>query len=240
MSARAARAAVRGACPGVLRPMESGDGLLVRVKPRAATLSLAEVQSIAEAARRFGNGHIDLTRRANVQLRGVTAAALPALTAHLADAGLLDAAPEIEAVRNVVVSPLAGLDPSEVIDVGPLAHAFDRLLATDARLWRLPPKFGFLIDGGGLLSLDGERADLRLKALRAEGRVVMALAIDGDRGPRRLGTVSLDDAVEALHRCALAFLAGQAQGSRARLRDGAPAVERRNPRRAFAGDPILR
>ncbi len=62
---------VRGWCPGALRPMESGDGLIVRLRPRCGTLRAADVRAIADIAARYGNGLIDLTRRANIQMRGL-------------------------------------------------------------------------------------------------------------------------------------------------------------------------
>jgi precorrin-3B synthase len=98
-----------GWCPGALRPMESGDGWLVRLRLTAGVLSLDRARAIAALARRHGNGLIDLSSRANLQLRGVTEASLALLTAELDALGLLDADADAEAVRNVVVSPLAGL-----------------------------------------------------------------------------------------------------------------------------------
>src|SRR5262245_56840460 len=108
----AAKAIVRGVCPGVLRPMESGDGLIGPGRPAAGSLSGAAVASLPRAAAGFGNGHIDRPRRANLQSRGVTPDALRGLQAAIDDLGLLDANPEAEAVRNIVVSPLAGIDPT--------------------------------------------------------------------------------------------------------------------------------
>ncbi len=204
----AARAMVRGSCPGALRPMESGDGLIVRVRPRAGTLSVVAAVALARAAARFGNGHVDLTRRANLQIRGVTANALPGLQAAIDDLGLLDASPEAEAVRNIIVSPLAGADPSEVLDVRPIALALERLIAADAGLWRLPTKFGFVVDGGGALSLADERADIRLEAVRRDGQ-----ACDCDRTStaQRAWSGSAvrapDDAPRMAIRAASAFLA---------------------------------
>ncbi len=67
-----------GWCPGALRPMPSRDGLIVRVKPRGATLSPAQAIGIAAAASTFGNGALDLTSHANLQIRGASDASLPA------------------------------------------------------------------------------------------------------------------------------------------------------------------
>jgi precorrin-3B synthase len=216
----AARAMVRGACPGALRPMESGDGLIVRVRPRAGSLSVSAAGALARAAARFGNGHIDLTRRANLQIRGVTANALPALQAAIDDLGLLDASAEAEAVRNIIVSPLAGVDPGEVLDVRPIAYELERLIANDAALWRLPSKFGFVIDGGGMLPLEDERADIRLQAVSCDGQASIAIGIDRPGGTIWLGQTTPDAAAPAACRTAAAFLETQPAGSRVRMRDG--------------------
>ena len=52
--------------------MQSGDGLVVRMRPRGGRLSAAQAAGIAELAERYGNGLIDLTSRANLQIRGVS------------------------------------------------------------------------------------------------------------------------------------------------------------------------
>ncbi|MFZ4809172.1 MAG: precorrin-3B synthase [Hyphomicrobiaceae bacterium] len=155
---------VRGWCPGALRPMASGDGLIVRARPRVGAYPVAALAKLADAARRCGNGVLDLTRRGNLQIRGVSAKTLDGITATLADGGLLDATAEAEAVRNVLVNPLAGIDPAEALDLRPVARALEAALVADPMLQALPGKFGFLVDGGGLLSLAGEQADIRLAA----------------------------------------------------------------------------
>jgi precorrin-3B synthase len=108
-------------------------------------------------------------------LRGITEAALPALQAALDALGLLDADAATESVRNIVASPLAGLDPTAPVEVLPLVRALDARLAADRALHALPGKFGFLVDGGGLLPLDGITADIGFVARSgAEFRVLLA------------------------------------------------------------------
>src|SRR5688572_15081216 len=95
---------VKGWCPGGLRPMPSGDGLIVRVRPWCGAFTLEQARGLADIAESLGNGHIDLTRRANLQIRGLSEERLPALHEALDRLGLL----ELEAARNVMVGPLAG------------------------------------------------------------------------------------------------------------------------------------
>src|SRR5262252_9070389 len=161
---------VKGWCPGALRPMMSGDGLIARVRPWCGAFSLAQAQGLAEIAGRLGNGHMDLTRRANLQIRGLSEGRLAELHAALDRLGLLDSSPEAEAARNVMVGPLAGAEVRAVAD------RLSRALSSDRRGAGLPAKFGWLVDGGGPLSIVGERAEIALyvtdggMALRVAGQ----------------------------------------------------------------------
>ena len=71
--------------------MQSGDGLVVRIRPRAGRLTPDQARGIARLAALHGNGLIDLSNRANVQLRGVTEASHPALIDGLRALDLIDA-----------------------------------------------------------------------------------------------------------------------------------------------------
>src|SRR5688572_9756718 len=137
---------VRGWCPGILQPMQSGDGLIVRVRPHGGAFALHEARVLADLAARLGNGHVDLTRRANLQLRGLSEQALPELQTALGRLGLVDAEAEVEAVRNVMVAPLART-------MRQVAEAIEQRLVEDSRLRALPAKFGVLVDEGGPLSI---------------------------------------------------------------------------------------
>lgn len=139
----------RGACPSLDAPMETGDGLLARLPP--AAMPPASWVALAEAARRAGNGLLDITARGSVQLRGLSAETLD-LAAELVPA-------EWPRGALVMTSPLAGEALDEVRDPRPLAA---RLAA--AAPPGLPPKATVLVDGGGALHLAAEAADLRLVA----------------------------------------------------------------------------
>jgi precorrin-3B synthase len=212
---------VKGWCPGALKPMLTGDGLIVRVRPRGGMLTLTQMSALGQIARAYGNGHIDLTRRANLQVRGVCDEVLPRVWGALLDCGLIDASAEAEAVRNVLVSPLAGLDPTELCDVRPIAAALEQELERNQALWALPGKFGFVVDGGGaLLPLDEERADIRIKASRTgSGDAAIAVGIDSAGETEWLALVEQRSAHAAAVDVAIAFLTVSRGQQRARMRD---------------------
>jgi precorrin-3B synthase len=210
---------VKGWCPGALRPMQSGDGLIVRIRPQSATFSPDELRALADAARRFGNGHIDLTRRANLQIRGVSEATLPALHDVIAGLGLLDDNADSEAVRNIMINPLAGIDPTEALDVRPIGCELAQWLASDKSAWALPTKFGFIIDGGGALSLAQQRADVRLAAVAHGPAVAMAIGIETHAGMEWLGSTTPGAAAAAAINIARAFIEIASREQRQRMRD---------------------
>ncbi|NOD98859.1 cobalamin biosynthesis protein CobG [Ruegeria sp. HKCCD6228] len=159
---------VQGWCPGAHRPMMSGDGLVVRVRPRLARLEADQALGLCDLADRFGNGSIDLTNRANLQLRGVEEEDHQPLLKELAALNLLDAEPGIEIRRNILVTPLYQAGDL----TARLTHELiDRLVELPA----LPAKFGFAIDTGRERLLASDSADIRLETgaggliLRADG-----------------------------------------------------------------------
>jgi precorrin-3B synthase len=154
----------KGWCPGALAPMPAADGLILRLRLSGRRLAPASVAALAGCAAEFGNGAIELSARGNLQMRGVGEAALPALRRRLDGLGLLDADAGAERIRNIVASPLADLDPAAVLDVAPIVAALEGRLRWDRALRRLPAKFGFLVDGGGVLPLGDVEADIRIEA----------------------------------------------------------------------------
>jgi precorrin-3B synthase len=166
--------AVRGWCPDAWRPMAAGDGLLVRVKPRLARLTRAQLLGLCEASIAHGNGLIDLTSRGNCQLRGVSEAAWPMLVERLIALGLVDADPETEKRRTLLVAPdwRSGDDTHRI--------ATDLLAMLDD-LPSLAGKMGFVIDAGPAPVLLEAPGDFRIERgrdgsliLRADGRAVGA------------------------------------------------------------------
>jgi precorrin-3B synthase len=205
--------APKGWCPGVLRPMESGDGLIVRLKLTGGIVVLELAMKIADWSHRFGNGEIDLTSRANLQIRGVTDVTLPGLHDAIAEVGLLDDNPDGEAIRNVIASPLAGLDPDALLDIRPTVAALEARLTGDPELYALPAKFCFAVGDGGRFGLGDVWADVRFEAVAGPA---FAVRLDGALDDL-LGPCRPDDVPDIAARLAHVFLARR--GDARRMRD---------------------
>ncbi|MBW9102209.1 precorrin-3B synthase [Paraburkholderia phenoliruptrix] len=229
------------ACPGLVRIVAARDGGICRIKLPGGELGAAQAEAIAHASARHAAGVIELTNRANLQLRGVRGGDEAALTAALVEAGLgpmatagfdggadagaasfpdlggvsaagaagaASAASAASAVstageagaastmstlpaptaltpsaaddiRNVMISPTAGRDPSALFDTRPLCAALLGLLQSDARFAALSPKFALLVDGGERLARLDHPHDVWLAASQdacGEIRFVFGLA----------------------------------------------------------------
>lgn len=161
----------RGWCPSTLKPMETGDGWLVRLHPPGGRLTPDGLRRAAALAAEHGNGLIEISARANLQIRGVTPASHPVLVERLLAVGLLDEHDGDGPQRLTLISPLAER-AGGLIDVIALA---ERIETQGRAVSGLPPKLSIIIDDGGTNSLDAIASDLRLVGV-AEGAVALRLA----------------------------------------------------------------
>jgi len=164
---------VYGWCPGALRPMMSGDGLVVRVRTPLGRLNPEQARGIAALSTRFGSGVIDLSARANLQLRGVREDTHAPLIDGLRALGLIDPDIAAEARRNIILHPFwhAGDDSHQI------AQALTQALAAPGAP-NLPGKFGFAVDCGPAPVLARTAADIRIE----RGAQGLVLRVDGAGG----------------------------------------------------------
>ncbi|MEU8363799.1 precorrin-3B synthase [Nonomuraea sp. NPDC048882] len=159
------------ACPGALQVHEAADGPLARVRLPGGAVTAPQLREIAACADELGSGVIELTSRANVQVRGLRSAS--AFAARIASAGLLPSAAH-ERVRNIVGSPLSGRGATGSLDTQPMVDALDRALCSRARLAGLPGRFLFALDDG-TGDVTGLGADVTFVAAGAgPGRLLLA------------------------------------------------------------------
>lgn len=142
---------------------QAADGGLARVRLPGGVLSNDQLQVLAAAAADLGDGNLELTSRANLQLRGLQPDAPRELSDRLYAAGLLPSVTH-ERVRNILASPLSGLDQHGQYDVLPAVAELDRLLCARPALAELSGRFLFALDDGRG-DLDGLGADVAVRAL---------------------------------------------------------------------------
>ena len=175
----------KGWCPGAYKPMMSGDGLVVRVRPVMARLTQEQILGLCETADRFGSGLIDLTSRANLQIRGVKEEDHEAVLVELHKLDLLPDDPALESRRNILIPPMWREDDDT-------HRVASELVARLGELPDLPPKMGYAIDIQGGPQLSDNSADFRFERDTNGGLILRA-----DRTSRGR-VVTVDAAAAAL------------------------------------------
>ena len=173
----------RGECPTLRAPMQTGDGLLARLRPVDGTLTPEQLAGIAGLAGRYGNGLVEVTARGNLQVRGLRAESVPDFVNAVEDVVAIETGIPIE------TGPLSGLDPDERGNaVAMAATVRQRSAGLQARLG---PKVTVVIDSAGGSGLAALAADVRLMAIdRDHWRIGLAKT--------SLGVVATEDAAEAV------------------------------------------
>ena len=127
---------------------------MVRLRLPGGRVSASTLVRLVELATAYGNGIVQLTSRAGLQLRGLADPLPGAFVAAVAATGLLPSTTH-ERVRNIVASPLTGLHGG-LANVSGLTRALDLGLTSEPTLADLPGRFLFVLDDGR-----GDVIDLR-------------------------------------------------------------------------------
>jgi precorrin-3B synthase len=162
----------------LLRVVQALDGGICRIKLDGGALRADQAVAVADAARRYAAGVIEATNRANLQIRGIGQQA-PALIESLLAAGLGPATDLGDDVRNLMLSPSAGIDQGMLIDTRPLARQILDSLQTHPRFHELSAKFAVQLDGGESLAMLEHPHDLWLSAVERNGEALLVFGLAG-------------------------------------------------------------
>lgn len=204
------------ACPGLWRIVAARDGGICRIKLPGGLLLADQADAVADAAERFAGGVIEATNRANLQIRGI-GNDHRALVEHLLASGLGPREAAGDDVRNLMLSPLAGLDPSMLLDTRPLAGQILELLEGTPRFHDLSAKFAVQLDGGEGLAMLEHPHDLWLSAARIEQRTWLMFGLAGCPVGLPVGAVPVERGL-ALVRAVLARFLDLATPDQSRMR----------------------
>ncbi|WP_281354523.1 precorrin-3B synthase [Pseudomonas akapageensis] len=178
-SARTTSDALRpSACPGLLRIVAALDGGISRIKLAGGVLDATQAEAVATAAERYAGGVIEATNRGNLQIRGIGEQQAPLIEMLLA-AGLGPSQAAGDDVRNLMLSPVAGIDRQMLFDTRPLATQILHSLESTTRFHQLSAKFAVQLDGGEGMAMLEHPHDLWLSALMLDGEVWLAFGLAG-------------------------------------------------------------
>lgn len=188
----------------------SKDGAIARIKLRLGRLSVAQAQAIVDIAERFETGAIELSIRSNIQLRGIHPDVWQDVIEALNESGLGAQNAGADDVRNVMVSPTAGIDTNQISDATGLASRLLSVLQENETYHALSPKFSLQIDGGEDCAMISHPGDIWLSAIEGGKAYAFGLASSPDK--QALGAVSSEQALPFIEALLQHFLGASQKG----------------------------
>lgn len=147
------------------------ESLMMRCRIAGGALDSRQLRGLAHLTADLGNGFLDLTTRANVQIRGILPEGAPEVLMRLTELGLTSQGSGADNVRNITATPTSGFDPEELIDVLPYARALHHYILRNRDLYGLPRKFNVAYDSGGAVSVCADTNDIGFQAVRLGANV---------------------------------------------------------------------
>ena len=147
-------------------------------------LNVQQCWTIANLVDRYSTGCLQVTNRANLQIRDLHSEIAPSTWHDLQELGLASRRVEVDQIRNMMASPTAGIDRQQLLDTRPLVKGWDDYLQVHPELSELSAKFSIGFDGGEAVSIRDLRNDIVLAAERrsSNSEIVFRLYLNGDTG----------------------------------------------------------
>jgi ferredoxin-nitrite reductase len=140
------------------------------------------LRELARIAQELTTGHVQITTRANFQLRLIQPKDAPEVLRRIQSVGLHTRGAGADNIRNLTANPTAGIDPHELIDVLPFCRDLAQFIINDRSFYDLPRKFNIAFDGGGLIGTVEDTNDIGAKAVKVDGQVYFRIALGGATG----------------------------------------------------------
>ncbi|WP_197725199.1 precorrin-3B synthase [Pseudanabaena sp. ABRG5-3] len=169
-------------CPSLFNATTAQDGILSRIRLPTGLITSTQCEVLVQVVNQFGNGEIQITNRANLQIR--TSQALPEeVLLDFQDYGLASSNESTDGLRNMMASPSAGIDAHAKINTIPFVKAWNFYLLQHPELAILSNKFSICFDGGEAIRVSDRPNDICLVAVEINGEIYFDLHLGlGDRG----------------------------------------------------------
>jgi ferredoxin-nitrite reductase len=170
------------------------DSFMLRLRAPGGVLTSAQMRGLAEIAEDWGAGRCDITTRANLQIREFQPRDIVRVLNKVESLGMTSRGSGADNIRNITASPLSGLDPTELLDVQPLASALQHYISNSRDLYGLPRKFNVAFDNGGKISVVADTNDIGFVAVEVGGErdvpagVYFRVLLCGITGHRQFAT----------------------------------------------------
>jgi ferredoxin-nitrite reductase len=169
------------------------DAFMARLRIPGGVVRTYQLRELARVAQELTTGYVQITTRANFQIRLIQPKDAPEVLQRIQSVGLHTRGAGADNIRNLTANPTAGIDPVELIDVLPFVNQLAQIIINDRSFYDLPRKFNIAYDGGGLIGSVEDTNDIGVKAVKLGDEVLFRIALGGATGhktfARDLGVV---------------------------------------------------
>lgn len=175
------------------------DSYMARLRIPGGQLKSFQLREIARISHELTTGYVQITTRANFQIRSIKPKDAPEVLRRIQSVGLHTRGAGADNVRNLTLNPTAGVDPAELVDCTPMLNDLAQIIISQREFYDLPRKFNIAFDGGGLVSSAEDTNDIGVKAVMVDGEVMFRICLGGATGHQKfasdLGIVCSQDEI---------------------------------------------
>ena len=158
------------------------DAFMARLRIPGGVVTTFQLRELARLAQELTSGYVQITTRANIQMRLIQPKDAPEFLRRVQGMGLHTRGSGADNIRNLTMNPTAGIDPVELINVNPFVQSLAQIIINDRAFYDLPRKFNIAYDGGGLIGSVEDTNDIGVKAVKSGGEVFFRIAVGGATG----------------------------------------------------------
>ncbi len=174
---------------GFFNVTPNSPGYMMRLRAPACVLTADQMDCLASCAEDFAGGYAHVTTRGSLQLREIQPRTVIDMIERMETASLTSQGTGADSARNLTVTPSAGFDVDELIDMTPQAKRLSTRILRTRELQGIPRKFNISFDNGGRLSCVSDTNDIAFLAVEvaentaaAEPGVWCRIALGGITG----------------------------------------------------------
>ena len=158
------------------------DAFMARLRIPGGVVTSFQLRELARIASELTSGYVQITTRANFQMRLIQPKDAPEFLRRVQNIGLHTRGSGADNIRNLTMNPTAGIDPVELINVQPFVQSLAQIIINDRSFYNLPRKFNIAYDGGGLIGSVEDTNDIGVKAVKLGEDVLFRIALGGATG----------------------------------------------------------
>lgn len=144
----------------------NSQGYMMRLRAPGCQLTAAQLRVLATCAQDYAGGYAHVTTRGSLQLREIKPRSVIAMIETMEAANLTSQGTGADSARNLTLTPSAGFDADELINMAPQARQLSTRILRTRALQGIPRKFNISFDNAGRLSCLSDTNDIGFLATR--------------------------------------------------------------------------